>query len=452
LPGLNSDQIINIADWLLAQCHREDGVGRLARRWVDGGDKNQSSDCERWIENLGIRSGWQDAVSTAKTEFEDTLICLGEGRSSITFPKLFASPNFNKITELASEFHSGQPMVSPEAYLRGKHIELQNDLKNLTLIYLDTNHWINLRHVCLGTSQRQSTYSEILDLLERLRDQNKILCPVSFPLFLELMKQSDEKTRLATSRLMERFSGGVCFQHPVEIQRLELKQPMLRTMFGKDAPDLSEWIFTKVGYIAGELLPFNAAYSKEQNNLIQKVCVDLIWMIPVEQLAALDPEDMPPSLELNMAVATNTDADWYRSRELSFEDIFAQEKALLLRSLMNELSQIAKELWDQYPDHRNLIPGVDIANQVPDIRMLPSVQVKAGVNAALFKSKKKFKENDIIDFQHAALATPYCDALLCDSGMAHVLRSKPLEFGKIYETEILNRPNEIVDYLKNLAR
>lgn len=82
--------------------------------------------------------------------------------------------------------------------------------------------------------------------------------------------------------------------------------------------------------------------------------------------------------------------------------------------------------------------------------MLASTQVLASVNAALITSTKKFSANDILDFQHAALAVPYCDALFCDGPMAHILRTKPLEFGKVYETIILSDPNEIKNYLQSL--
>ena len=62
----------------------------------------------------------------------------------------------------------------------------------------------------------------------------------------------------------------------------------------------------------------------------------------------------------------------------------------------------------------------------------------------------KLSPNDISDFQHAAVAVPYFDTLFCDDGMASMLKDKPLEFGKIYNTDIISRPNEIRDYLVRL--
>lgn len=85
--------------------------------------------------------------------------------------------------------------------------------------------------------------------------------------------------------------------------------------------------------------------------------------------------------------------------------------------------------------------------------MLASVQVLAGANAACIVNKlMKFDANDLLDFRHAALAVPYCDVLCCDNPMAQMLRSKPLEFGKTYDTEILGNPDEILLYLNVLAQ
>ncbi len=101
-----------------------------------------------------------------------------------------------------------------------------------------------------------------------------------------------------------------------------------------------------------------------------------------------------------------------------------------------------------YPEYR------DVSKLNPNQRaspwVLPSLQVLGGINAVLITGTKKFSANDMLDFQHAALAVPYCDALFCDGPMAHVLENKPLEFGKVYETKILSKPDGILDYLQNL--
>jgi hypothetical protein len=77
--------------------------------------------------------------------------------------------------------------------------------------------------------------------------------------------------------------------------------------------------------------------------------------------------------------------------------------------------------------------------------------VVAGINAALITVGKKFSANDMLDLQHAALAVPYCDALFCDRRMAHILRTKPLDFAAVYSTSIFSSPDEITAYLESLV-
>jgi hypothetical protein len=93
-----------------------------------------------------------------------------------------------------------------------------------------------------------------------------------------------------------------------------------------------------------------------------------------------------------------------------------------------------------------------------DPHAIPSLQVLAGVTAAFATSNQSVSPNPkvtahyISDFQHAALAVPYYDALFCDHGMAAVLQNKPLEFGKVYNTVILSRTDEIREFLLSLAQ
>jgi hypothetical protein len=86
-----------------------------------------------------------------------------------------------------------------------------------------------------------------------------------------------------------------------------------------------------------------------------------------------------------------------------------------------------------------------------DPHALPSLEVVAGLDAAItLDIARKVQANDMEDYLHAAQALPHCDAVFCDNFMAQKLKNRPLEFGKIYQTEIGSRPEEIVAYLKSI--
>ena len=83
------------------------------------------------------------------------------------------------------------------------------------------------------------------------------------------MKQSDRETRKATAELMQAFSGGVCIQVPDWLEKLELRQRAMKGLLGSEAPDLNEWIWTKVGYVAGEMLPHNEVWPEADGNFMR---------------------------------------------------------------------------------------------------------------------------------------------------------------------------------------
>jgi len=436
--------------WFLAQCSREDAVGPLARLWMEESRKSIGFNCESWLNARSNDPEWREAVSTAKSEFAISVECLKNGKSSPTFRRLFAMPEQEKILRESLAYNRQHPEISPETHLRQKHLGLLKALEERTLIYLDTCHWINLLHTLLENAKALPVYRDIFHLINNLAINNRVLCPVSFPLFLELMKQKDETTRLATARLMDCLSGGVCFQHPYLIQRLELRQIMLRGILRDKAPDLRDQVWTKVGFIAGEMLPFHKGFSEEDMCFLQKLSIDGMWATPLDHFA----ENVSPELstihQQKLAAATNIDAEWYRTQKISFDEALVREKAFSLRSLRKDFEEIGREIFEDYPQYRDTskFPQPTAGEASPWV--LPSSQVLASINATMITSTKKFSANDILDFQHAALAVPYCDALFCDGPMAHILRTKPLEFGKVYETTILSDPNEIKNYLESL--
>jgi hypothetical protein len=151
------------------------------------------------------------------------------------------------------------------------------------------------------------------------------------------------------------------------------------------------------------------------------------------------------------AAAANTDATFYRSSKLSYPRVLEREKALLLRKLLQEeLEPVGQELWATYPELRDVAKLQQRPPPVASPDVLPSFQILAGITAAAMRTRMKFDANDMLDFRHAALAIPYCDAVCCDNPMAARLRSKPCEFGKVYGTQILGRPEEILCFLKTL--
>ncbi len=365
--------------------------------------------------------------------------------------RFLSSPLFQELSRKSFEKHIASPEISADAYFAQKDSELQGELANKKLLYLDTNHWINLRHVVLTSPLEKPGYREILALLESLHGHRRICCPVSFLLFIEVMKQTDPATRLNTAKLMDRFSDGVCFQFPLEIARSELRHLLLRTTTNQPCRP-RPWVWTKMGFLSGQLLPELSGIPDAQNDLMQKAWTDLMWSVRLEQvLEMLGSFDHGMEFWDRYAAACNVDAAFYRSSDLSYEEVLKREKALLVRKLMEqELQSIGQELCDKFPECHDPTKLKRPPESDYSPLKLPSLQILAGISAADMLSKMKFEANDMLDFRHAALAIPYCNAVFCDNPMATRLRNKPCEFGSVYGVTILGRAEEILAYLKGL--
>jgi hypothetical protein len=363
--------------------------------------------------------------------------------------------------------HQSQPDVSAFAYLQNKQLALQTELQGKTLIYLDTNHWLNLRHVVLRSQQACTRYAEMFQLLESLKQKNRVLCPLSYPLFLELMRQSDEVTRLVTARLMDFFSDGVCIVDDAEIRRIELRRCVLGLLLGDKDDPRPEWVWSKCGFLFGSVVPnwgdasiagMDSEWStaiadipKNDQVVLSKVTIDHNWMMRFEHVAKVLMPGRPIWPPTDLVDKTTARIEQYRRENLSFDDVLLNEKSCLYRRLSEKhLKKLAADIWERHPELHDVtkLPSNTMKDVNPHV--IPSLHVAAGVNAAFAVSPRKFDLTDISDFQHAAIAVPYFDAMFCDNGMAVMLRDKPLEFSKLYDTRILSRPDEICDYLRQL--
>jgi hypothetical protein len=378
---------------------------------------------------------------------------MAQSPSETKTPDLFLSPEFQDMQGRSFAMHRATPEVTVNQYCAIKDLALKQFLSSRQIIFFDTNHWINLRHVKLKSPLQKVEYVEMLQLLEKLHGDKRICCPNSFLLFEEMMKQSDAVTRFATIRLVDQFSDGVCMAFPLELAHNELRHFLLQRI-----PRLNmgakPWVWTKVGFIGGQMLPTVPQFDDANNTLMQKAWIDFMWDISVEKFLSINPNWVLPRTDAwdRYAAQCNQVAANCRSSTAKYTDALQQEKARLLRELLREeLEPTTKEILRSFPEFAD--PKTHKPVSQADYRPLnfPSLQILAGIVAANMISSMKFEANDMLDFHHTATAVPYCDAVCCDHPMAICLKNKPCEFGKVYGTKIFGKPSEINSFLKSLG-
>ena len=102
----------------------------------------------------------------------------------------------------ALDYHLQHPEIDLDTYMRVKRLRLGQEVVARTRIYLDTRFWVCLRDVSMGRA-RSALHTEMLDLLRQLVVAGRVVCPISYSVFTEVMASEDQilKTSRETARL-----------------------------------------------------------------------------------------------------------------------------------------------------------------------------------------------------------------------------------------------------------
>ena len=84
------------------------------------------------------------------------------------------------------------------------------------------------------------------------------------------------------------------------------------------------------------------------------------------------------------------------------------------------------------------------------IEQLPTLHVIASCHAAVrWNRGRRFKENDLLDFNHAAAALSYCDAFFTERSLQVLVTKGPLTLDKELSCEVVSDVHEAVELLKS---
>lgn len=100
------------------------------------------------------------------------------------------------------------PAVDVDMYRRAMRRRVAESVLTRHRIYLDMNYWIWLRDAALGQPARP-IYADLWEHRIQLVRSGRVLCPVSYPVYREVLKQ-DSASRQRTALVIDQLCGGVC--------------------------------------------------------------------------------------------------------------------------------------------------------------------------------------------------------------------------------------------------
>lgn len=343
--------------------------------------------------------------------------------------------------------HRVSPAVSLDRHTRSRLLELGAILAPRKAIYLDLCFWILLRDA-MRTGE-SSAGVRMLATLRSLVNSGIAFCPISDSTFLELFKQTDSASRLATAELIDELSLGVTLV-PFHLRvGTEIAHYLHSAKPGASVFPLRELAWSKLSYVMGFVHPTKMAFDPVTNLAIQKAFFDHMWdNVSLAQMCAYfgDAFVHADPLHFRKTSANLNEQNRIHAADLrSFRRTYKDELIGVLDLFAGTLAQI---LAPKLPPEAGPLPADGTAEREEVDRQteggrkaIRSLHIKSLLHAAVRWNKKQaLRPNDLFDFDHAAAAIGYCDAFFTDGPLRAMLSRRDLglkeDFGCLVSSDV----------------
>ena len=354
-----------------------------------------------------------------------------------------------------------------DRHVRSRQIALAHSMQHRKKIYLDTCFWISARNAVLDNAATAGE-RKLLHLLRRGVRAEQWICPISESIFVEVMKQTDGTTRIATAALIDELSLGVSLTSGRTRIATEIAHFFHTATGENDLYAMQELVWTKLSYALGYLHPTVAEFDADTELRMQMEVFDAIWESPLIAIAEkVAPAEMRDDGTLRESAATiDADIKTHQPSLVSFAQTYRDEIVGAADNyhpmLMDVIAQKAERAGLPSPPTgtpesrenarvaRNLLVAVF---EKPETRKsLRSMHIQACLHAGLRWNKgTRFVANHFFDFEHATAALAYCDAFFTEGFLANLINARHMKLGDLNDCRTTNRIDEALSILRGLA-
>ena len=337
--------------------------------------------------------------------------------------------------------------------------------ENVTLVYLDLNHWISFAQASTGHSSG-IPFVRTLEACRAAKSAGTAIFVLSGIHYMEMNKIKDPSQRRAIADVMEDLTGFASLMDRVVVMSLELDamldplapQPSplsripflgrgVRHSFGRNTGvkftgphgDATEEVRARMGAKAFD--DFVAQAELELDRSVLRGPADdeiedlraLGWKpessIQVAERRAAQERELSPTLD--------TETRWRRGR---LRDVVAA------RELCTEFQDILpRALARRQLALTNVISEVESSRRF--VRAMPSTDVSIELKTSWHRNRdKNWTANDIYDIDAMSLAVPYCDIVVTEKACHHALTVARV--GQRMHTAILRDLNQLPNTLE----
>ena len=363
------------------------------------------------------------------------------------------------------------PEISLSLHVAAARRTLKQEIENKKFIYLDTMFLVHFRDFQLGRCQRlPKNFSRFYQTLKKGVEAASIICPISEHLVVEVLRQSDDQTRAQTLHVLGGLSQNVGFLSSNEVQLLELSRLLSRNE--NSPPDKYEKVntWTKAFDCFGVLYPepdLNCSDEKTRN-AVQKATFDRMWGMSLVDFFGSTPPSLENEKPFFETLASKISAEnKAHSHEMkSFSGVFSDE----CRGMVDVLSDVFDLAVDIVPEgiakvlrdvkranleayHKTKINIICASLQGDQgHERIPGAYIMANLHASRRWNKEQMvKVGDFIDYEHAAAALPYCDALFTEKSLGTAIKQKHLRLDEKFKCFVAANVDEAIEYLDKIG-
>ncbi len=355
------------------------------------------------------------------------------------------------------------PSIDLDMYRRVISLTVADRALSRCRIYLDTNYWIWLRDAAF----RQPRLPVHAELWRRLRDLAKIgrvLCPVSYPLYSEVMKQ-EPASRQRTACVVDRLCGDVCIVDQVSRIQVQLSHFVWTRLLGdRTFPAADPFVWGPVSHFLG-MGHFDVhGWPPEENLKQQKLWLGFTQFLRFSDVLE-QARGVPSKLEnwrhtLIQNILSDRTRDSLRSLKATYEIEVGNSTDLIA----NDIADFAADLFDKGirtplgPETSSTELAASLASIITcGLRLgritkdFPQYHIMGAIHSTIRWMRRRHQVNDMADHQHATAALPYCNAFFTERGMRDILTRAPFHLDREYGCRVINDANEALTYLENIA-
>ncbi|NPV20374.1 hypothetical protein HL668_05790 [Bradyrhizobium sp. 81013] len=359
------------------------------------------------------------------------------------------------------------PGISLDQHVKQRVVELGKSLEQRVPVYLDTKFWIILRDSASGAR----TDAPALDLLQRLRrlvGNGTIFCPISDSAFSEFMKRGDLLSRLAIARIVDELSLGVTCLDSRTRMRIEIAHFVHGFQNdGHELHPLHHLVWSKLAYVLGFVHPNETPFDAETELAIQKAFFDHMWGQSLETMMTTIGTASPPdglhfdTSDLNRGVEEH--AHELKSFEQCYEAEIRGSVELGAELAMDITGELFREKTAEPPPERGSAQWQKFWSQWanllftaltrrPEIRQqLRMLHIYASLHAAFRWNKaRRFKSNDLYDFEHASAALAHCRAFFTESALHATITARNIALDTLFQCRVASEIEDAISVLKEI--